>query len=168
MSEEAAAPTDSEMSARERVESEISADIRALTAISEQIGQVFARSNDLRTNDFRALMHIATADMEGAPLTAGQLSKLTGISTAAVTYLVERMIDSGHIRRENDATDRRKVILRYDEHGMAVARGFFLPLGQRTRSAMAELPDQDLHAAHRVLVAVIDAMRGHFGHLNSP
>lgn len=48
---------------------------------------------------------------------------------------------------------------------MDVARGFFTPLGQRTRAAMAELPDADLRAAHRVLVAVVQAMRGYHGEL---
>ncbi|MBF6164950.1 winged helix-turn-helix transcriptional regulator [Streptomyces gardneri] len=144
---------------RDELETDIAADIRALSAISEQIGQVFARSNQLRTNDFRALMHVATAELEGAPLTAGGLGKLMGISSSAVTYLVERMIDSGHLRRAADPTDRRRVILHYDEHGMDVARGFFTPLGRQTRAAMAELPDADLRAAHRVLVAVVRAMR---------
>ncbi|MEU2042991.1 MarR family winged helix-turn-helix transcriptional regulator [Nocardia niwae] len=144
---------------RDGLETDIAADIRALTAISEQIGQVFARTNDLRANDFRALMHVATAEIEGAPLTAGGLGKLMGISSSAVTYLVERMIESGHLRRAADPADRRRVILHYDEHGMDVARGFFTPLGRRTRAAMADLADADLRGAHRVLVAVIQAMR---------
>ncbi len=150
---------------RDELEADIAADIRALTAISEQIGQVFARSNELRANDFRALMHVATAELEGTPLTAGGLGKLMGISSSAVTYLVERMIESGHLRRATDPSDRRRVILHYDEHGMDVARGFFTPLGRRTRAAMAELPDEDLRAAHRVLVAVVLAMRDYRAHL---
>jgi MarR family transcriptional regulator, organic hydroperoxide resistance regulator len=150
---------------RERLESEISTDIRAMAAVSEQIGLFFAAKHDLRPNDFRALMHIMVADMEGRPLTSGDLARLLGMSSAAMTYLVERMIESGHIRRESDAADRRKVILRYDEHGMEVARGFFTPLGARTRQALAEFPDADLDTAHRVFVALIDAMREHYADL---
>ncbi|TQM33239.1 MarR family winged helix-turn-helix transcriptional regulator [Nocardia bhagyanarayanae] len=144
---------------RTALEAEIARDLRALTAVSEQVGHVFARENNLRPNDFRALMHVATADAEGTPVTAGQLSKLMGISAPAVTYLIERMIDSGHLERIPDAADRRRVHLRYTEHGMAVAAGFFGPLGARTRAALAELPDADLRAAHRVLVGVTAALR---------
>lgn len=147
---------------RESLEAEIAVDIRALTAISDQLGHVFARSNNLRPNDFRALLHIATAEFAGRPLTPGQLGRLMGMSSAAVTYLVERMIQSGHLRREIDPTDRRRVILYHDEQGMAAARDFFLPVGASTRSAMAALPDQDLQAAHRVLAAVIASLRTHF------
>ncbi|MFC9871850.1 MarR family winged helix-turn-helix transcriptional regulator [Nocardia salmonicida] len=150
---------------RPELETEIARDLRALTAISEQIGHVFARSHDLRPNDFRALMHVATADAEGSPVSAGQLSKLMGVSAPAVTYLVERMIASGHLERMPDPTDRRRVNLSYTDHGMSVASGFFGPLSARTRAALAALPDADLTAAHRVLVGVTSALREFYAEL---
>ncbi len=153
---------------RAELEARIAEDIRALTAVSEQIGHVFARANDLRANDFRALMHVAHAETEGRALTAGQLSTQMGMSQAAVTYLVERMIESGHLRRESDPSDRRRVLLYYDEPGMALARDFFGPLGERNRSALSDFPDADLDAAHRVLRTLIEAMRGHYAGLTDP
>jgi DNA-binding MarR family transcriptional regulator len=92
-------------------------------------------------------------------LTAGDLRKRMGMSGAAITYLVERMIASGHLHRESDPADRRKVILRVADHGMDVARSFFTPLGEQTRAALAGLPDADLAAAHRTFAALVDAMR---------
>ncbi|MGY0500255.1 MarR family winged helix-turn-helix transcriptional regulator [Nocardia sp. FBN12] len=153
---------------RTGLETDIARDLRALTAISEQIGHVFARSNDLRPNDFRALMHIATADAEGAPLSAGQLSRSMGVSAPAVTYLVERMIEAGHLERVADPTDRRRVHLSYTDQGMSVASGFFGPLSTRTRAALACLPDADLTAAHRVLVGVTAALREFYAELPEP
>lgn len=143
---------------RSALEAQISADVRALTAESEQIGRTFAGQNNLGGNDFQALLHVMVAESAGSPLTAGELRKLLGTSGAAVTYLVERMIASGHLRRDADPADRRKVILRYDEHGLAVARNFFTPLGQLTAAALAGLPDADLEAAHRVFTALTGAM----------
>lgn len=143
---------------RAALESQISSDVRALNAESDQISRVFATLNDLSANDFRALLHVMVADAAGAPLTSGALGKRLQVSGGAVTHLVERMIGSGHIRREADERDRRKVILRYDEHGMAVARAFFAPLGKHIHNAMVDLPDEDLAAAHRVFTALISAM----------
>ena len=80
------------------------------------------------------------------------------MSGAAITYLVERMIASDHLLRQSDPTDRRKVILRVADHGMDVARGFFTPLAEQTRIALAGLSDADLRAAHRTFAALIDAM----------
>ncbi|MET0699712.1 MAG: MarR family winged helix-turn-helix transcriptional regulator [Mycobacterium sp.] len=147
------------MTERTDLEGLIAADVRALSAESEQIGHLFAGLHDLSPNDFRALVHIMVADSAGTPLTSGQLRQRMGVSGAAITYLVERMIASGHIRRDSDPADRRKVLLRYDEPGMTVARTFFTPLGDLTSTALADLPDADLAAAHRVFTAVTSAMR---------
>ncbi|PRI16418.1 MarR family winged helix-turn-helix transcriptional regulator [Mycobacterium shigaense] len=142
---------------RERLEALIAADARVLAAESDQLGRVFAAAHQLRPSDFRALLHILVAESADAPLTSGELRNKMGLSAAAITYLVERMINSGHIRRESDPGDRRKVILRHD-HDFDVARAFFTLLAAHTHAAMAELPDTELTAAHRVLTAFIDGM----------
>lgn len=144
---------------RAALETEIARDIRALSAASEQIGHSFARSHDLRPNDFRALVHVATAEVEGAPLTAGQLGALAGVSPAAITYLVERMIESGHLDRAVDATDRRRVKLHYTDHGMAVAAAFFMPLGARMRAALSSLSESELETTHRAMRLIVAALR---------
>jgi DNA-binding MarR family transcriptional regulator len=143
---------------RGALESMIAADVRAMNAESDQIGRHFARRHDVAANDFRALLHIMVAETAGTPLTAGELRKRMGMSGAAITYLVERMIVSDHVLRESDPTDRRKVILRVAEHGMDVARGFFTPLAEQTRIALAGLSDAELRAAHRTFTALVDAM----------
>ncbi|WP_083410294.1 MarR family winged helix-turn-helix transcriptional regulator [Mycolicibacterium rutilum] len=144
----------------------IAADVRAMNAESDEIGRLFASRHDVAANDFRALLYVMVAETAGTPLTAGDLRRRMGMSGAAITYLVERMIASGHFRRESDPKDRRKVILRVAEHGMAVARGFFTPLGQRTRGALEGLSDADLAAAHRTFTALIEAMREFRGELD--
>jgi DNA-binding MarR family transcriptional regulator len=143
---------------RGALESMIAADVRAMNAESDQIGRHFARRHDVAANDFRALLHIMVAETAGTPLTAGELRKRMGMSGAAITYLVERMIVSDHVLRESDPTDRRKVILRVAEHGLDVARGFFTPLAEQTRIALAGLSDAELRAAHRTFTALVDAM----------
>jgi DNA-binding MarR family transcriptional regulator len=145
---------------REGLESLISADLRELSTESDQIGRLFAMSQDVRPTDFRALLHIMVAETAGRPMTSGDLSHRMGLSGAAITYLVDRLIDSGHIRRDSHPADRRKVILRHSDPGLATARSFFTPLGLHTHEALANLPDADLAAAHRVFAALIAAMRG--------
>lgn len=143
---------------REALEAMIAADVRAINAESDQIGRHFAGQHDVAANDFRALLHIMVAETAGTPLTAGELRKRMGMSGAAITYLVERMIASDHLLRESDPADRRKVILRVADHGMHVARGFFTPLAEQTRIALAGVSDDDLRAAHRTFTALIAAM----------
>lgn len=145
-------------SGRAELEQLLSADLRALTAQSDRIGRHFARRHDVGSSDFHALLHIMVAETAGQPLTSSQLTQRMDVSPAAVTYLVDRMVEAGHIRREADPADRRKSLLRYESGGMALARAFFGPLGARVKGAVAELPDKDLAAAHRVFSAMAEAM----------
>jgi DNA-binding MarR family transcriptional regulator len=144
---------------REALESLISADLRQMTAESDEIGRLFAVSHDVRPTDFRALLHIFVAESAGRPMTSGDLSHRMAMSGAAITYLVDRLIESGHVRRDSHPADRRKVVLRYSEPGLDAARAFFAPLGVYNTAALKELPDADLAAAHRVFCAVIAGMR---------
>ena len=144
---------------RAALEQQISSCLRVMTAESEQIGRNFAAVHEVRPTDFRALLHVMVAETAGDPVTSGELRQRMGLSGAAITYLVDRMMASGHITRESDPTDRRKVILRYSDSGLATARAFFAPLGTHSHDAMAELPDDDLAAAGRVFTALIEAMR---------
>lgn len=152
---------------RAALESMISADLRVLSAESDQIGRLFAAAHDVRSTDFRALLHVMVGETAGEPITSGDLRQRMGLSGAAITYLVDRMIDSGHLRREAHPADRRKVVLRYAEPGMDTARAFFVPLGMHTRAAMSELSDEDLAAGHRVFTGLIAAMRRYQDELKS-
>jgi DNA-binding MarR family transcriptional regulator len=133
-------------------------DAREMTAHSDQIGRQFARLHGVSTSDLHALLHIMMADNAGEPLTLSRLRQRMNVSPAAVTYLVDRMIDAGHIRREADPADRRKSLLRFEDHGMTVGREFFGPLAEHLRAALTDTSDADLAVAHRVLTAMITAM----------
>jgi DNA-binding MarR family transcriptional regulator len=45
------------------------------------------------------------------PAPAGRLAELTGLTTGAVTGVVDRLEKNGYVRREPDPADRRKVIV---------------------------------------------------------
>lgn len=143
---------------RAELERQLSADIRAITARSDRVGRHYARVNDVSNSDFHALLHIMVAETAGAPLTLAQLRQRMDVSPPAITYLVDRMIEAGHIRREPDPEDRRKWLLRYETRGMTLAHTFFTPLGGHIRDALADMSDRDLVAAHRVFLAMIGAM----------
>ena len=49
------------------------------------------------------------------PLTPGRLAELSGLTTGTVTGVLDRLEAGGFVRRERDATDRRKVIVKLEE-----------------------------------------------------
>ncbi|WP_163567845.1 MarR family winged helix-turn-helix transcriptional regulator [Fodinicola feengrottensis] len=46
------------------------------------------------------------------PVTAGAIGEHTGLTTGAVTGLVDRLEKAGHVVRERDPHDRRKVVVK--------------------------------------------------------
>jgi MarR family transcriptional regulator, organic hydroperoxide resistance regulator len=153
---------------RAQLEQRLGTELRELTSESDQIVRAFADQNNVSANEFRALLFVMIGEDSGALLTAGDLRKQMKLSGAAITYLVERMVDTGHLRRETDPRDRRKVILRYGERGMGVALQFFSQLFAHNRRAMANLSDEDLEAAHRAMSAMVDGMRAFRAEVAAP
>ncbi|SHG36580.1 MarR family winged helix-turn-helix transcriptional regulator [Streptoalloteichus hindustanus] len=70
-------------------------------------GQAVADAVGMHTTDAYALNVLG---VHGA-LTAGELAERTGLTTGAVTRLVDRLERTGAVRRTRDPDDRRRVII---------------------------------------------------------
>lgn len=44
--------------------------------------------------------------------TAGDLARITGLTTGAITAVIDRLENAGFVKREADSSDRRKIIIR--------------------------------------------------------
>src|SRR5262245_45085966 len=70
------------------------------------------------------------------PMTAGELAERTGLTTGAITGVVDRLEEAGFVRRAEDPGDRRRVILEPCRKRMERVIG---PLFQSMARAAAEL-----------------------------
>jgi len=62
------------------------------------------------------------------PLSAGEISKETGLATASVTDLIDRLVAKGYVTRRAHATDRRRIVVALvEETVFARRRGFGVP-----------------------------------------
>lgn len=144
---------------RERLAADIVSHLRLYSSHAQHIGHAFARQNRLAPADLHALIAVMEAERAGRPLTAGMLAKELNFSTSSVTALVDRLETAGHIYRDRDTNDRRKVFLRYADTGAEVAKRFFGPLGRRSDSVMDEFTEKELGIVKRFLAAMTEAMR---------
>jgi DNA-binding MarR family transcriptional regulator len=67
-----------------------------------------AEEMGLSGTDHKALDLASRAE---GPLTAGRIAQLTGLSTGAVTGVIDRLERAGFVRRVRDTQDRRKVLV---------------------------------------------------------
>ena len=61
--------------------------------------------------DLLALRHLLRAQTDGEQVGPKDLSRILGITTASTTSLIDRLVNSGHVRREPHPTDRRSLVI---------------------------------------------------------
>ncbi len=83
-------------------------EVRRMTAQSVLISQAVSERFGLNSSDLECL---DLALLSGGA-TAGEFADATGLTTGAITGVIDRLERSGYVRRERDLTDRRKVIVR--------------------------------------------------------
>ncbi|HEX4336480.1 MAG TPA: MarR family transcriptional regulator [Polyangiaceae bacterium] len=71
------------------------------TAVAEHLG--------LNPSDHKVADIVALSE---EPLTAGRLAELTGLTTGAITGVLDRLENAGFVVREHDPSDRRRIIVR--------------------------------------------------------
>jgi len=81
--------------------------MRGLGTRSVLYQQKVATSLGLYNHDFIAVDILR----ESGAITAGELSRLTGLTTGSITSLVDRLEKADYVRRESDPKDRRKVMI---------------------------------------------------------
>src|SRR5262249_2114649 len=91
------------------------------------------------------LQVIDILDITG-PTTAGRLAELTGLTTGAITGMLDRLEKDGFVRRERDPEDGRRVIVRLtpsEDAGKKIGP-IFAAVGQEWGQVAAGYDDEQL------------------------
>ncbi len=115
--------------------------------LERQVGQEVGREIGARTIMFHQavanIVGVSVTDMKcldyvdrGGDVTAGDLARLTGLTTGAITAAIDRLEKAGLARRERSETDRRKVFIRLSESPASKRIG---PIFDALSSEMAQL-----------------------------
>jgi DNA-binding MarR family transcriptional regulator len=90
---------------------------------------------------------------QSEPLTAGRLAELTGLSTGAITGVIDRLEHVGLVVRDNDPSDRRRVVIRCTPERAPDLRPFFAPLREAMLKFCARYSSRELEV-------ILSFMRG--------
>jgi DNA-binding MarR family transcriptional regulator len=101
-------------------------------AMAERLG---VSNTDLECMDIIAMR---------GPITAGELARASGLTTGAITGLVDRLERAGLARREPDAGDRRKVMLRVTAAVEKRGAGLAKPMQDAMTALLADYDDKSL------------------------
>jgi DNA-binding MarR family transcriptional regulator len=94
------------------------------------------------------------------PLAPGRLAELTGLTTGTVTGVVDRLEEAGFVRRERDATDRRKVLVTPVPEAMATLGEHYRHHGEHLEAVLSTRDDAQLRVIADFLTELTDPAAG--------
>ena len=111
--------------------------------------------------DLLALRYLLRAEAAGERMGPKDLSRLLGITTASTTSLIDRLVTSGHVRREPHPTDRRSLVIVPTAATDSEVR---ITLGEMHRRMLAvaeELTAEESHVIVGFLRRMTEALNEH-------
>jgi DNA-binding MarR family transcriptional regulator len=139
---------------------------RALRNVSGQAvlhSEAMAERLGINSTDLECLDIIV---MQG-PVSAGDLARASGLTSGAITGVIDRLHRAGLAKREPDPEDRRKVLVRVPPAVLQRILPIGEPMGQAAQAILSSYDDQQLalildflERSHESAVAVTTKMRG--------
>ena len=137
-----------------------------------------------RFSDSTILMHEAIARKAGltgtdhkylgfliknGAMTAGEFSKLTGLTTGAITGLVDRLEKKKLAKRQFDKDDRRKIIIVPNtENATKLLGASFSDLQEKMVNLISTLSEEEQKIIEKYLFSTIDVMNDVTNTINNP
>ncbi len=94
-------------------------------------------------------------------ISAGELARESGLSTGAVTALLDRMERAGYVRRSRDTADRRRVLVELTDEARRRIREIWGPLAEVGPRWLARYSDEELTVIRDVLRTAREVLAEH-------
>ena len=136
---------------------------RLLVALDEAIRKVGAQA--VLISDLVATrVGINSTDLEcldllqlNGPITAGQMSTRSGLTTGATTAMIDRLERAGYVRRRRDSGDRRVVVVEVLEHCGSHIAPLYQPIQKDLEKLHARYSNRELEIVVRYLTEALEA-----------
>ena len=146
----------------ERLRSDFLHAIRSGGAAMQLLSAASAEKIGINVTDLNCLNTLTL----GGRMTAGDLARETGLTTASITGVLDRLEDAGLVRRERDAQDRRRVIIRIEgPRALRDVAPVFAPVLAAWRAMASQYTDEELRLILGFLNQVEQIMRARLSEL---
>jgi DNA-binding MarR family transcriptional regulator len=138
---------------------------RKTSSLMQLLGQAAADRIGLNATDLNCLNILSFS----GELTAGELARATGLTTASITGVADRLEEAGYVRRERDSRDRRRVVIRLVlERALEDVAPVFLPLVLGWQSVVTRYTDDELRLIVEFYGQMEQVIREHLARLRGP
>ena len=131
---------------------------------SIQMHEAVAKKAGFSGTDHRYLGFL----IERGPMPAGELANLTGLTTGAITGLIDRFEKKKLVKRRFDKDDRRKVIIEPNvKNIMALFEPLYKDFRSKSEKLTASFSDEEVEVIRIYLTKAIEIMYETAGKLNN-
>ena len=150
---------------RARLAAAFGAATRRTGSLWQLMGQAAADRIGLNATDLNCL-NILSFSRE---TTAGELARATGLTTASITGVVDRLEQAGFVRRERDPKDRRRVVIRLQlDKALKEVAPVFLPMIRDWQEMATHYTDDELRLIVDFYGQMEQIVREHLIRLRGP
>jgi DNA-binding MarR family transcriptional regulator len=138
--------------------------MRRTGSIMQLITQAAADRIGINSTDMYCLNILALT----GPMTAGELARATGLTTASITGVLDRLEEGDFVRRERDAADRRRVNIQLNfTRGLRDVAPVFAPMLSAYRAAIGRYTDDELRLIVGFQLEIEEILRDQLNRLRS-
>lgn len=126
--------------------------------------EAIARKAGLTGTDHKYLSII----LDKGTITAGELSNFTGLTTGAITGVIDRLEKKKLIKREFDKTDRRKILIVPNlEKANKLFANSHLDLSSQIENLLSKFTENEIEAIEKYLNSTVEIMKNITNQLNN-
>jgi len=115
--------------------------MRRTGSLMQLMGQAAADRIGINATDLNCLNILSFS----GHMTAGELARATGLTTASITGVIDRLEEAGFVHRDRDPHDRRRVVVRIVmDKAVGEVASVFLPMLRAWREMSAQYSDDEL------------------------
>jgi DNA-binding MarR family transcriptional regulator len=139
------------MDKRERIENVVQS-LRRVNVQGSIFGQTIAIRLGLSESDIDALELL----IDTGAATAGRLSEVMGLTTGAVTRVIDRLEQAGYVRRKTDPSDRRRVVVEVVPERVATVQSLLESLERASAEEIDRYSPEQLAVINDFLTRMAD------------
>lgn len=136
---------------------------KILIARTQSLGQTVSTEAALFCNTAACSYNLGVTDMklvssllQDGPMTAGQIAARLGLTSGAVTNVIDRLEQRGIVHRTIGQEDKRKVIVAADKNYFKGQKNVYLSIGKAFESLLQTYSTAELEFLSRHLEATIN------------
>lgn len=138
--------------------------LREFLDVTEDFERGLGAELTVNPTDLTAMQHLIVA----GSLTPTALAQRLGLSSGAVTTVIDRLESLGHVHRTPNPDDRRGTIVRPEPASVGRAMSRIIPMVTEVDRAITDFDADEQAVILRYLTRVVEAYRGHSGASDRP